>query len=958
MNKQESIKSGISLLSLTSELAYFRKYYWGKRNEIFNELFKILIDDIDMKKELENDCENNFNDSFSDIKDFEKYNFEIFEKSNLENFDTTNINNKKLNINEQQNDEDEEESDNDNISNPFSFHFLKKSKKKIYRNYIKNYIKTNYKFVDSNFSLVLNNNIDVFLQIKKIDVLQIDYLMKIKIKNDKEEWICNSYYGLYLLYKIKKCIKPYAVYKNNKDDNIEQITIKNEEDFNNAIDFGVNEFDDLEYEINLDEIIKDIKLYSTCKLILNYSKYKNYLNIENYKIGDFKFLNSILFNYYNEQFNYIFVNENNLNPYKIIDELNSYYYKYGYRYFYLDFNYIKKNSKREDLIKYVAYWFVKVFLKKDYDKYKENFQKIEKIINFSNIPHLLEMIIKINIKNYKNTIFILLNNINDKNDYKIIDQIRNELECYINYNIILLCNIEKEYTMEKFFEIYNEKYIRIIMSTNSNNKEVNQDLEIQIKNFFSDSKDLQKFCELIKLFNFNIYINFKNDILINNINDLSFLQKYMKFINLICENKEVKKVVIKGIKFKNKKIEEEFLKYYENYTLNFIQSENNLKEVLKINDGELFEALIILDILTERIIKDKNWKNIERIKVKSLFGLTINEDFDFEKYKNKNIIFTQESMTGEIFDFGILINKDNNLNMKLYQVSKNKSKEDFLKLNLESIKIHCLNIQNQLKTLGKIKNFTFGIITSKSCFQKYLNDKSKKSEYKIMKNECKERNYELLIYDLIKREFLNENDQNEIIKYDIFSINDKNKIDLPHYNDFFKLNPRFISMKNINYNYNNCIREYINENSQNNKHLILAKIDNNINIIKSDIKDNDLALIISGESYFEEPSNVLYLVDKSKKKNKNDNFEKNENIIKPFMEKKKKDIIIFKSNNINEIYEKTPNNKINKLDNVNENLQNIHILLIKLESQKLIGKKRNGEKLFSENIIKKRKPSY
>ena len=76
------------------------------------------------------------------------------------------------------------------------------------------------------------------------------------------------------------------------------------------------------------------------------------------------------------------------------------------------------------------------------------------------------------------------------------------------------------------------------------------------------------------------------------------------------------------------------------------------------------------------------------------------------------------------------------------------------------------------------------------------------------------------------------------------------------------------------------------------------------------------------------------------------------------MEKKKKDIIIFKSNNINEIYEKTPNNKINKLDNVNENLQNIHILLIKLESQKLIGKKRNGEKLFSENIIKKRKPSY
>ena len=336
------------------------------------------------------------------------------------------------------------------------------------------------------------------------------------------------------------------------------------------------------------------------------------------------------------------------------------------------------------------------------------------------------------------------------------------------------------------------------MSTNSKYNEIIPDFKIKIKELFNNSDILMNLCELIILFNYTLYINYKQDIFINNINNLAFLQKYMKFINLVCENEnEEKKVIIKNIKFKNKEIEEEFLKYYENFTINFIQSEKSLKEILNINDGELFENLIILDILTEKIIKDKNWKNFERIKVKSLFGLSIKDSFDFKKYYNKNIIFTQESMTGEIFDFGILLNKNNNLNMKLYQVSKNKSKEDFLKLNLDIIKLHCLNIQYQLKTLGTIKNFSFGIITSKSCFEKYSNDKNKYSEYKIMKNECNERSYELLIYDLIKKEIFIENEKNELIKCDLFLINNNNKIDLPNYENIFKLNPRFISMKNM-----------------------------------------------------------------------------------------------------------------------------------------------------------------
>ena len=961
MDEEDSIKAINTHLCLTSKLAYFRKYYWEKRNEIFKELYTILIDESYIEKETKNDEENILNDSFSDIKNLNEDYFEFFEKKNL-NLQTIEINNDKLEFNEE-NDEDKEDSeDDDKYSNPFSTHFLKKSKKKIYTNYIKNYISKNHKFINKDFSLTSINN-NIFFQIKNINIFQIDYLIKIIIKDDKEEWVCNSYYGLYLIYKIKKCIKPYPVYKNNIDNNNEEKIIKNEEDFEYAIAYGVNEFDDLLYEINYEEIVNDIKIYDTCDLIFYNSKYKDYLNLGNankINIDEFKFLNSILFNYINEQYTYVFSNENNLHPYKMINDLNNYYYKYNYRYFYLDFDYIKKIKKRGDLIKYVAYWFTKIFLIKDIsDNFKKYFKNIEKVIHFSNIPYLIEIIININRQIYYNLcqndqIFIILNNINDENDYKIINKLKNNLEINCDYSIVLLCNIEKEYNIKKFFEIYNEKNIRIIMSTNSKYNEIIPDFKIKIKELFYNSDILMNLCELIILFNYTLYINYKQDIFINNINNLAFLQKYMKFINLVCENEnEEKKVIIKNIKFKNKEIEEEFLKHYENFTINFIQSEKSLKEILNINDGELFENLIILDILTEKIIKDKNWKNFERIKVKSLFGLSIKDSFDFKKYYNKNIIFTQESMTGEIFDFGILLNKNNNLNMKLYQVSKNKSKEDFLKLNLDIIKLHCLNIQYQLKTLGTIKNFSFGIITSKSCFEKYSNDKNKYSEYKIMKNECNERNYELLFYDLIKKEIFIENEKNELIKYDLFLINNNNKIDLPNYENIFKLNPRFISMKNINYNYNKCIREYFNANSKKNEHLILAKIDNNKNLIKSDIKDNGLALIIYGESFFKQPSKELYIRDNTKK-NKNDESNKNKNIKKPFLETKKKEVIIFKSNGINEIYEKDDNNNIKKLNDINENLKNIHIILIKIQ-ESLIGKKRNSEKLFSESIIKKRK---
>ena len=124
-----------------------------------------------------------------------------------------------------------------------------------------------------------------------------------------------------------------------------------------------------------------------------------------------------------------------------------------------------------------------------------------------------------------------------------------------------------------------------------------------------------------------------------------------------------------------------------------------------------------------------------------MFGLNL-DNINLEKFKGKNIIFTQKSKTAEIFDFGILINYNGELIIKLYQVSIKKSKEDLAKLDIDIIKLHCLNISKTLQKLGQIKKFSFGIITS---FNSYKNDKK---NYILMKNDCEKKNYELLIYNI------------------------------------------------------------------------------------------------------------------------------------------------------------------------------------------------------------------
>ena len=105
-------------------------------------------------------------------------------------------------------------------------------------------------------------------------------------------------------------------------------------------------------------------------------------------------------------------------------------------------------------------------------------------------------------------------------------------------------------------------------------------------------------------------------------------------------------------------------------------------------------------------------------------------------------------------------------------------------------------------------------------------------------------------------------------------------------------------------------------------------------------------MLISGEIYYKEEGHFRLNSLKS--------YENKKEIIKKNIPKK--EIIIFKSKEFNEIYEKSiddkNNCKISELKEFNYNLKRGHILLVDTKKNFLLGKKRNPSKLFQDKIIK------
>ena len=353
-------------------------------------------------------------------------------------------------------------------------------------------------------------------------------------------------------------------------------------------------------------------------------------------------------------------------------------------------------------------------------------------------------------------------------------------------------------------------------------------------------------------------------------------------------------------------------------------------------DGNFFEACVILDILTERIKSLEKPMGFKKIKVKSLFEFKFKDSFNFEKYKNKNLLIVQESLTGEIFDFAFVIYENGKVLMKLFQVSTKKTKKDLEKLDIGIIELHCFSIQKEFEKYGvKIDNFSFGIITSKTAFDKYKDKQNLESSYKIMKDLSEKNNYELLIYDIEKRNINIEVSKNLEEYSNLYSFGKTKILKLPDYSNFFGLNPRLITTKNINPNYNDFINQYLDANQS---IKIIEKVEYQEKMLMDNIKDNNFGVLISGLKKIKtDKQNSLWKTNKREPQIYNE-------------------IRIFKSYNKTFIYEKNQESKqINEINNKITNLENIHVILIKIKDQKFIGKKRYPEKLFLENLIKKRK---
>ena len=605
------------------------------------------------------------------------------------------------------------------------------------------------------------------------------------------------------------------------------------------------------------------------------------------------------------------------------------------RFLYLDLEYMSKLRSRSNLKKYLAFWLIRAFGKDDFKYYKSFYTSIIESIDCRQYDLIIKSLIEFNQKNYnKESLFIILNNVKGEKNHNDI----NTIKTYIKgenffHKFIIFCNIEDEYNLQKLDEIYKTGNIKLILIPDLIYNESLSDATNEIKNLFAEY-NVNNFVDLIKLFHFSSFLDYNSEKK-EDFQELPLIIKYIKFFNLIVDNDlEESKPFIKNIKFKNKEIENEFFKQYSAYVINLIESDEKLLTVLNLNDGDFFEKLIILDIITGKIKEKDNNYNFITVEVDSLFGLDL-KNFDFEKYKGKNILFTQKNKTAEIFDFGILINQDGQIIMKLYQISTKKTKGDLAKLDIDIIKLHCINIQKNLQVLGKINKFSFGIITSIRCFEK------NKKDFKLMKEDCNSKNYEFLIYDIKEKKFYIEADDpknNALLNLvNIYSINKVNYLELPNYENFFQLKPRLISMKYINKNYIHCIEKYYNNNNDEfNDIKIIGKIEYDESIINSSIIDNNLGLLISGnipgKKYDNEKMQYVRCPDKDIKYR------------------------IIKENGKNQIYKKAPNTKkIIEINKLSPKINNFHLLLYKYKDKKLLGNKRNPEQLFLDDIITNKK---
>ena len=245
--------------------------------------------------------------------------------------------------------------------------------------------------------------------------------------------------------------------------------------------------------------------------------------------------------------------------------------------------------------------------------------------------------------------------------------------------------------------------------------------------------------------------------------NISFLKSFCSLFDLYVSSSESVIFKLEDIKFKEIYFNNQLKEQYAFLMVSYL---NQRSDEFRLDDikGLLLEKDIIFFILTGQIFKEEYdySKKFKEVKVQSIFCLDYNKKMKYEDNSNNNVIITQESKTGEIYDLCFKINN----HLKFCQISVFKDETDLEKLRKETISLDAIYFDKNKEGLniGKIDSYSFVIITSFKVFKDYKDCKEKnKHTFFRMKEHCKKNNFEFYIYNYFENKMYRYNEDSDNI---------------------------------------------------------------------------------------------------------------------------------------------------------------------------------------------------
>ena len=469
------------------------------------------------------------------------------------------------------------------------------------------------------------------------------------------------------------------------------------------------------------------------------------------------------------------------------------------------YNILNENSK-DIFIQSLAFYVSKLFVK--YEEFEEFFLKLQEKITKKNYTRkrVIYKVIKYIIKNYKisnKKLYVILDNFYDYELCKEINDIIKKLEekikienifylFFVQLNTTNLDLLKKNDKKMKFRFINNDnsirpdEYVRTLDGDYSFKLSLINSMENDLKLKFEKKNKFEILTTLLRIKYIPLLLKSYS-----NYGDIEIiLKEFLKYFHISCSSHNAIKIT--RIEFKNEIIKEFFNSKFNSTICDIVVSnEFEIFDHLINNcvEGVLLEKQIILNLIASMLFK--------KLKIDKIFcvsELPKKLDFNF----GEKIIILQILDNSPLYDFGVITYYKNELILKIYQVGINKDNTSLKKLDKDII---CFDLEYFIKKLKDefgidIKQYTFGIITSKNGYDYNINkiytgeDENKINDifysfedndeteigenlekgyknYKNMKKFCDKNDYEFIIFDKnTKQSFIQENDN--LIPFNFF----------------------------------------------------------------------------------------------------------------------------------------------------------------------------------------------